>query len=144
MNHIAAPTSVNHVAASTRVDHIAVSTRLNHVVVSARANRIATSTSVDHIVALFERHPQFDYDPTKPVMDEWRRMCNELGLNPDDTSKYEVRVQKRELKTALVRQFNIKYGMDVNDLAAWQNLCRTVDIPVPDTLYECQEVRTYH
>ena len=77
-------------------------------------------------------------------MDEWRRMCSVLGMDPENREDYSVRLSRRNLNTALVRQFNNIYGEDAADLAEWQNLCRKVNIAVPTTLHECQEVRTSH
>lgn len=77
-------------------------------------------------------------------MREWRRLCAFLDVDPEDNDEFLVRETKRNLRTAMVRQFNARYGEDADDLAAWQALCLRVDIPVPDTLAECQEVRTGH
>lgn len=63
-----------------------------------------------------------------------------MGFDPEDREEYFVRKSRRDLRTAMVRQFNFKYGEDASNLVAWQALCREVDIDVPETLHECEEV----
>lgn len=107
--------------------------------------RTTTSPSIsglDNIQAFFDAYPLFDYDSANDPQSEWRRLCEEhLDIDPDDNDIYEVRETKRKLRTAMVRQFNATFGEDADDLDAWQALCRKVDISVPDTLEECQQVR---
>lgn len=62
------------------------------------------------------------------------------GYDPEDHDEFFVRDSRRNLRTAMVRQFNAKYGEDAYSVEAWQTLCRTVDIEVPDTLDECRKV----
>jgi len=86
-------------------------------------------------------HSGFIYDPIRPVTDEFHRLCNILGIDPDDNDKYQVRDVRRGLKDAMVLQFNSIYGTNVKSVASWQSLCRVLGIlPVPPTLKECQRV----
>jgi hypothetical protein len=83
----------------------------------------------------------FIYNPTRPVIDEFRRLCKVLGIDPDDKDSSRVEAVRRGLKDAMVLQFNGTYGTEVNSVASWQTLCRVLGIsPVPTTLEECQRV----
>ncbi|KAG6371449.1 hypothetical protein JVT61DRAFT_9470 [Boletus reticuloceps] len=85
--------------------------------------------------------PQFQYDTTLSSVLEFYRLCNKSGWGRDDPRR-EIAHQK--FKDALVQQFNVAYGTDVNDLASWQNLCHVVRIdPIPDGLDACRDA-VYH
>ncbi len=106
-----------------------------------RGNLQRRSRSIDHINHFFEKHPNFDYDPTAPIWMEFNRMCDEFGWNSDD---YEMRKARRNFKSAMVQQFNDLYGTDEEDLTAWQKLCHILNIdPVPEGLKKCREVRIW-
>lgn len=61
-------------------------------------------------------------------------MCRSL----DEDDREEAR---KGFKDALVQEFNMMYGTDVNDIGSWQGLCHVLGIaPVPDKLNECREV----
>ena len=46
----------------------------------------------------------------------------------------------KEFKDAIVKQFNVIYGTDANDIENWQSLCHVVRInPVPKGLKACRE-----
>ena len=65
-------------------------------------------------------------------------MCNTFGWDSND---YEMREARRKFKSAMVQQFNILYGTDVEDLNSWKNLCGILNIvPVPADLKKCREV----
>ncbi|KZV91441.1 hypothetical protein EXIGLDRAFT_769883 [Exidia glandulosa HHB12029] len=86
------------------------------------------------------RYPGFDYDPRKGAVEEWRRLCTEhLYINPDDSEEYRVRESRRSLRTAMVRQFNERFGVDDHSLLAWQALCMKINIAVPDDIAECKK-----
>lgn len=86
-------------------------------------------------------YPDFDYTPGNGAVHEWQRLCRFLGVDPEDNDQYLVRATRRNIRTALVRQFNHRYGEDASDLAAWQALCLVAGIAIPPTLEECEEVR---
>lgn len=89
----------------------------------------------------FRSYPKFNYNPKKDVISEWRRLCVFRGLDPKNKEDPKVKKSREMLRLAMVRQFNGRYGEDADSLEAWQELCRCVDIPVPDTLPECKKVR---
>lgn len=65
-------------------------------------------------------------------------MCDTFGWDDED---YEMREARRKFKSAMVQQFNILYGTDVDDLNSWKSLCGILNIvPVPATLEECRKV----
>lgn len=94
---------------------------------------------LEDVADFFAEYPSFDYNPRKDVMKEFQRLCRHRGLDPEDKEDSDVRHLRGKLRTAMVRQFNGIYGTDEDDLNAWQALCRRVDIPVPDTVAECEE-----
>lgn len=119
-----------------------------------RADRVRYSSSthafraltrarqIHHSIAeFFADYPGFDYVPWNGAWSEWERLCWYLGVDPDNRDVWAVRELTRQLNGAMVRQFNTRFGCDAEKLAAWQALCRYVDVPVPGTLRECQEVR---
>ncbi|KZV92924.1 hypothetical protein EXIGLDRAFT_613735, partial [Exidia glandulosa HHB12029] len=79
-------------------------------------------------------YPGFDYDAENDAVEEWRRFCA-------DYLHYLVRDSRRNLRTAMFRQFNERFGEDDDDVLAWQALCFKVDIAVPDDIAECKKVR---
>jgi hypothetical protein len=47
----------------------------------------------------------------------------------------------KKLRDALIKQFNSRYGTDVEDIKNWQLLSRVLEIsPVSEDLYECRHV----
>jgi hypothetical protein len=82
-------------------------------------------------------------------MDEFWRMCKFLKwtkpypVNEEKAKeiKYQCKRAHSQLKDAMVQQFNIIYGTDMEDINAWRYLCRVLEIlPIPKGLKECQGV----
>ena len=78
-------------------------------------------------------------------------MCKSFGWTPADKATIEKlskkirgevlvrdklwRKARKELRDAMVSQFNHSYGTDVNDINSWQLLCEVVGIePIPQEL----------
>lgn len=80
----------------------------------------------------------FSYRPATTAQKNFAHLCKVSGW----AGNSPARVNAREgFKDALVQQFNFLYGVDGNDLAAWQNLCRAIGIePIPDNIDECRKV----
>jgi hypothetical protein len=92
----------------------------------------------DYIATFFAEYPTFDYDSSAEMWTEFDRMCDAFRWDSDD---YEMREARRKFKSAMVQQFNILYGTDVEDLNSWKNLCGILNIvPVPADLKKCREV----
>jgi hypothetical protein len=91
-----------------------------------------------HISEFFADYPDFSYDPSKPVTTEFKKLCDHQRWKRDDPKKIEAR---DKLGDAMTLRFNTIYGTDVDDIGAWQHLCRVLDIsPAPDSLEECRNV----
>jgi len=94
--------------------------------------------SLEGNLAEFFSQYDFSYNPSAPVMTEFYRMCDFFDWDRDDEEREEAREQ---LKDAMTRQFNSIYGMDVDDISSWQNLCRVLRIvPIPNGLEACRDV----
>ncbi|KAF8148236.1 hypothetical protein B0H34DRAFT_267321 [Crassisporium funariophilum] len=89
----------------------------------------------------FARYHQFVYNPSASATSEFQRLCNVrkwVHGQPVRKAAYD------EFKDALTRQFNMNYGTDANDLAAWQTLCASLRIePIPDKLKDCRLVSDF-
>jgi len=110
------------------------------------------TTSPNAIDEFFAGYPAFDYDKTKPIIQQFQAMCFQFkwwrvkGLDGkwrDDARKVEA---KTKFDHALVSQFNTTFGTDEHDLAAWQHLCEILNIsPIPAKIHQCrQAVRNAH
>ncbi|CAE6492882.1 unnamed protein product [Rhizoctonia solani] len=89
----------------------------------------------------FSQFPSFKYDSSQPVMTEYLRMSRTRGFK--SLSQKARQEAKLELKDALAEDFGQLYGYDVNDLGAWQSLCRVLRFEdIPDDLEECQQLVT--
>ncbi|RDX53154.1 hypothetical protein OH76DRAFT_77150 [Lentinus brumalis] len=103
---------------------------------SAKAVRAGRAVKPDCIERFFARFPEFDYQPTAPFLDEFKRL-KELKEWDDKAEERE----KSKLQEAMVEQFTVMYGREENDLLAWQRLCNALGVnPVPDTLHECRQL----
>ncbi|KZV91442.1 hypothetical protein EXIGLDRAFT_676096, partial [Exidia glandulosa HHB12029] len=86
-------------------------------------------------------YPDFDYKWERGAVKEWRRLCETvLRLDPNDKKNEVVKKSWRGLQTAMVRQFNRRYGTDDQSLDAWQGLCMRLDISVPDSVKACRKL----
>ncbi|KAH0828875.1 hypothetical protein J3R83DRAFT_2262 [Lanmaoa asiatica] len=80
----------------------------------------------------------FSYQPATSAQKNFARLCQVSGWARNSPARADAR---EGFKDALVQQFNFLYGVDGNDLAAWQNLCKTIGIePFPDSIDECRKV----
>ncbi|RMZ89912.1 hypothetical protein DV736_g2849, partial [Chaetothyriales sp. CBS 134916] len=96
------------------------------------------SKAKNYVDEFFSGFHYFDYDSSAPVWEEFNRMCGEFDWTSDD---YEMRVARREFKSAMVEQFNAVYGTSEEDLSAWENICRILNIdPPPTSLKGCRAV----
>lgn len=94
--------------------------------------------------AFFEeyRAQGFDYDPTAVPPLEYRRLARHLGIfrRPDDSDP-RSRPLWEAFGRAMTAEFGIKFGRNMNDLAAWQKLCRRIGIdPLPTSLKKARAV----
>ncbi|KAK7689716.1 hypothetical protein QCA50_006355 [Cerrena zonata] len=91
---------------------------------------------MSHIDAFFAAYKKFAYDPTQPIMKQFNSLAATLNLWRSKERKDEV---YDDLRRAMVQDFNETFGVDANDLKAWQRLCRMLDIsPIPGTIHTCR------
>lgn len=105
--------------------------------------RVETSQAVtiNHIAMFFAWHNQFVYHPEDGIVEQWRRLCLETyHLDPDNREDEEVKQLLASFNTALVRQFNYRFGTDSERLFLWQNLCHCIGIPAHQTIADCRKV----
>ncbi|KAG8730571.1 hypothetical protein FRC11_006406, partial [Ceratobasidium sp. 423] len=89
----------------------------------------------------FSQFPSFKYDSSQPVMSEYFRMSQTSGFK--SLSQQARKKARKDLKDALAADFGRLYGYDVQDLGAWQSLCRVLRFEdVPDDLEGCQQLVT--
>ncbi len=90
----------------------------------------------------FATYPAFAYDTTKPVMQEFKRMCRFFRWGEEHREKAKA---LRELRRALVLQFNEIYGTDIHSPEPWRKLCQVLRIaPIPETVSESRKVFMRH
>ncbi|KAG8753324.1 hypothetical protein FRC11_007526, partial [Ceratobasidium sp. 423] len=78
-----------------------------------------------YLEAFFARYPGFEYDPTKPCMDEFKRLTKWVGWKKESEEFEEAR---KGMNEALTDQFNAIYGKDPNDVVVWRNLCSVLEL----------------
>lgn len=85
--------------------------------------------------AFFSRHG-FTQDPDAGLLQEFSRLSIARKWRP------ATRRSKRDaFRTAMVEEFNRRYGIDDRSLASWQNLCSVFSIqPVPASISQCKKV----
>jgi len=98
---------------------------------------------VQPLEGFFTSFTGFEYRPKQSAsvqMRQLKRFMKKVYKKDDKNTREELH---RHYQTALVRQFNLSYGKDVDDLAAWHKLLRHCGTkPLPETSAECKEVRT--
>lgn len=85
----------------------------------------------------FEGFPSFDYRNTKPFVEEFTRMEDQLKLK--EKSLHNAR---KLFSKAVVEEFVYVYGNDEYDLSLWQKLCKIIGIDAPTSLEEAYTVRS--
>lgn len=95
------------------------------------------SQNAGHLDAFFQLYPNFEYDSSQPVMSQFYKMCDRFEYEDKTFVKKEA---QEGVKDAIAKQFNFTYGEDVNDIRSWQNLCRVLNVPIPEGLEACRDV----
>ena len=92
------------------------------------------------IAQFFAQFPDFDYDPTAPVNQEYRRLRK--FFFQQRRSEEEKKAFKSAFGRAMGKQFASFYGASAHDIRAWRALCVVLSInPIPKTIEECKSVR---
>ncbi|KAG6815939.1 hypothetical protein H0H87_010072 [Tephrocybe sp. NHM501043] len=90
-----------------------------------------TSRCANPLDTFFKNRGSFVYDPSRPAWEEFNRLADHMGW-----VKKERPYWKDIFKGVLVQAFNLIYGTDGDDPAAWVPLCQVLRInPVPPTLH---------
>ncbi|KAK1808507.1 hypothetical protein LTR12_017133 [Friedmanniomyces endolithicus] len=91
----------------------------------------------DQIDLFFAEHPSFDYDRTQSSPREFYRMCSQFGWDRRPNGSYpRVREEAWQgFRTALVVQFNSSFGVDADDIATWEGICKFLELsPIPSNI----------
>ena len=100
---------------------------------------------VQPLEGFFTSFTGFEYRPKESPSAQMRRLkefMEEIYEKDDRDTSEEVKKLQGHYRTALVRQFNLSYGEDEDDLAAWHELLRRCGIkPLPKTSAACKRVR---
>ncbi|QRV85751.1 tyrosinase [Ceratobasidium sp. AG-Ba] len=109
---------------------------------SHRENKAAGSDPRYYFNRFFKNYPNFDYDPSLPIMKEFHRMCDLFWpYLPKEEIPSDKKRARKDFRKALVLQFNAIYGCDENNLADWQKLCVVLNLEyIPDELENCREL----
>lgn len=87
-------------------------------------------------------YPTYPYDPAASFMDEFNKLNTFFGWPRHPAECSERDLARNRMRDAMVKQFNNVYGTDVDDLVAWQNLCRALEVdPIPSKMRKCRTVR---
>lgn len=100
---------------------------------------------VQLLEGFFTSFTGFEYRPKQSASVQMKRLKKFMKkvYEKDDKNTKELKNLHRHYQTALVQQFNLSYGKDVDDLAAWHKLLRRCGIKLlPETSVECKKVRT--
>ncbi|KAI0721860.1 hypothetical protein C8T65DRAFT_629417 [Cerioporus squamosus] len=90
----------------------------------------------DHIDQFFASYPGFDYQPTAPFFDEFKRLTKLKGW--DERQKKQ---ERGRLEVAMAKLSTSMYGREEDDLLAWQRLCSALGTkPIPESLDECRRL----
>ncbi|KAH7119869.1 hypothetical protein B0J11DRAFT_439442 [Dendryphion nanum] len=83
------------------------------------------------------RYPDFAYDDTRGVAEEFYRMCDFFAWGRNDDKREKAR---QAFKDAMVIRFNGLYGTDISNIENWHKICVAVHIePLPSTIADCKE-----
>ncbi|PIL36781.1 hypothetical protein GSI_00471 [Ganoderma sinense ZZ0214-1] len=104
-----------------------------------KVRRSVERDATNHIAAFFAMYPTYPYDPAASFVDEFKRL-NAFFAWPKHPAECDERdLARNRMRDAMVKQFNNVYGTDVEDLVAWQNLCRALEVdPIPSKMRKCR------
>ena len=111
-----------------------------YVLVAHTSQSFPQNSAATFITAFFAEYPEFNYDSTAPVTQEYRRLTQESDWMP---RSQEDKKAKAAFGTAMGKQFASFYGSSIHDIKAWKALCEALGVdPIPKTIAECRDVRT--
>lgn len=82
----------------------------------------------------FSQYPEFDHDPTAPLVAEFQRLSLQRGWKAGG-KKYRQSRQK-----CFAQEFEHHYGHASDKLAGWQALCADLYVsPTPSSIKQCKK-----
>ncbi|KAF8730601.1 hypothetical protein AX14_005409 [Amanita brunnescens Koide BX004] len=101
------------------------------------------NSSATFIAAFFAEYPDFEYDSTAPVTQEYRRLTQESDWMPRSQAEKKA---KSAFGEAMGKQFASFYGTSIHDMEAWKALCEALGVdPIPETIAESRDlIRSKH
>ncbi|KAF5318765.1 hypothetical protein D9619_011060 [Psilocybe cf. subviscida] len=90
------------------------------------------------LFAFFSQFPGFHYTQFSHPSDALDRLVA-LRYLWQPIYGSDKRRLRQAYRDALVQEFNLLFGTEVDDLAVWQNLCRRIGIEAPPTVKECHQ-----
>jgi hypothetical protein len=84
----------------------------------------------------FSRYENFTFDPDAPSGLEFQRLRNAQRWRRGDVAG---EVAWQDFRSALVLEFNDRFGTEARDLLAWQTLCAVVGIMGVNKIVDCEE-----
>ena len=83
----------------------------------------------------FSSYTGFAYNPESPSGLEFQCLRKEKGWNRDDVAGDAA---WQDFRSALVLEFNARFGTDAKDLLAWQTLCVIVGVDKVEKIPDCE------
>lgn len=83
----------------------------------------------------FSSYNNFAYNPEAPSGSEYQRLRQEQGWKHGDAVG---EVAWQDFRSALVLEFNARFGTSSNDLLVWQTLCGIVGINEVNNIADCE------
>ncbi|KAF6756223.1 hypothetical protein DFP72DRAFT_894925 [Ephemerocybe angulata] len=91
-----------------------------------------THTDLEWFFIQYGNRHDFQFNAAQPATSEFRRLCSSLHLKKGALGYVKVH---QAFADAMATQFGLRYGNDMDDMAAWQKLCARLGfIPAPDSL----------
>jgi len=102
-------------------------------------SRYITHTHPDAIDNFFARYPSFEFDNTRPVIEQFQAMCHHFRLDwgrvmgpngqwQDHPNHIEAR---KQLNHAMVLYFKATFGSDDKSVRSWNRICRCLNMHSP-------------
>ncbi|KAK0260728.1 hypothetical protein LTR91_025554 [Friedmanniomyces endolithicus] len=97
----------------------------------------------DQIDQFFAEYPSFDYDRTQSSPREFYRMCNQFRWDRRPNGSYPPAREEawQKFRGVLVIQFNRSFGVDADDIATWEGICKFLKLsPIPPDIGSMRQV----
>ncbi|KAF9442695.1 hypothetical protein P691DRAFT_680939 [Macrolepiota fuliginosa MF-IS2] len=93
---------------------------------------------MEPLEAFFSGYDGFTHDLAAPATREFRRLCQVRGWDRNSNEREEA---MSRFRVALIQQFNLTYGTDINNLNGWHAMMTHMGVdPLPETVAECKKI----